>query len=90
VLGLRTSPNPGADQTAILLELPVRDRVCVSIYDAAGRRVRDLYEGVLGAGAQSLFWDSRDDRGRQVPAGIYLVRASAGGATATSRQMILR
>ena len=54
------------------------------IYDAAGRLVRrfDLPRLLLSA-TYSLIWDGTDQRGRSLPAGIYLIRLAAGtGGTA--------
>ncbi len=62
------------------------------IYDIAGQRVRQLREGVRGAGSYRTCWDGRDDDGRSVSSGIYLYRitenrrsARSGGAAAAAQ-----
>ena len=50
------------------------------IYDIAGQRVRQLREGVRGAGSYRTRWDGRDDDGRSVSSGVYLYRITATGA----------
>jgi hypothetical protein len=60
----RAFPNPFLDRTDILV-----DQGSALVFDLAGRRVRSL----RGGGGR-LVWDGRDDAGRQVPAGTYLVR----------------
>lgn len=73
------APNPFAGSAAIRWALPSASDVSLSVYDAAGRRVRDLLRGRLDAGPHSMTWDGRDDRGRALGAGIYWLRLQAGG-----------
>jgi len=49
-----------------------------SVYDVSGRRVRALDGGVFAPGGAPLAWDGRDDDGRPVAAGVYLVRIRDG------------
>jgi hypothetical protein len=48
----------------------------VALFDAQGRRVRDLYRGTLPRGLTSLPWDGRDASGRTLGAGLYFLRFS--------------
>jgi len=51
--------------------------------------VRTLAAGeVQPAGPQLRRWDGRDDAGRPLPSGSYLVRVAAGG-TAEARRVVL-
>jgi flagellar hook assembly protein FlgD len=52
-------------------------RVQVSIYDVAGRKVRNLADRVFPAGEAVLQWDGADDSGTKVARGVYFVRSSA-------------
>ena len=49
----------------------------VGVYDLSGRKVRGL-GGVGGtpSGEHAVPWDGRDDEGRRVGPGLYLVRVS--------------
>ena len=49
------------------------------IWDVAGRQVRSLERIVLGG--NPLVWDGRDEEGRPVAAGLYLVRPWGSGQT---------
>lgn len=81
-LGLRLEarPNPFRRGTTIVVSMD-ESMGCrkqgVSIYDIAGRRVRDLGEfpGGSGDGRAShtfeIVWDGLHDRGMPVPAGVY-------------------
>jgi flagellar hook assembly protein FlgD len=45
-----------------------------------GRTVKELSRQTAAAGATSLAWDGRDQQGRLVPAGTYVVEATAWSA----------
>jgi len=68
------TPNPARDAVALHYSLPHDASVRMVIYDAAGRRVRGLIDGVEPAGTHSARWDFQDDAGARVHAGIYLAR----------------
>jgi hypothetical protein len=89
-LRLSAYPEPASRRTTIRLTLPDRGRVRVTLHDVAGRVVRSLYDGVLGAGLHNLSWDGTDGGGRAVPAGIYLAHASTREVVRTARVVILR
>jgi hypothetical protein len=55
------------------------------LYDAAGRRVRDLWSGTLCCGGVSIPWDGRDGDGRTAPAGLYFASFEAAGRRSTMR-----
>jgi hypothetical protein len=44
----------------------------------------------LPAGHHQVIWDGRDRHGRQVAAGVYFTRFSAGGYAATEKTMYMR
>jgi flagellar hook assembly protein FlgD len=56
--------------------------VDVAVFDLGGRRVRTIARGNEPAGTRTLRWDGRDERGGAAPAGLYFMRARAGGAAA--------
>lgn len=62
----------------------------VSIYNARGQRVRDLFDGRLEAGVSVLEWDGRDDGGRAAASGVYFARAVADGQVSVGRVTLVR
>lgn len=84
-LALRAWPNPGAGPARIAWTLASAARSRVTVFDAAGRRVRALADAEFGPGSHELAWDGRDTHGRRVPPGAYLVRVDAAGASASER-----
>ena len=83
-------PNPFQNDTRIAFRIETMPRVSMSVYDAAGRRVRLLFEGVRGPGTHSVAWDGRSDAGNAVSAGVYFVRLSAGRTQLGSKILLVR
>lgn len=73
---LPNTPNPFSPYTKIryessgVMEGPIK----LTIHDVTGRRVRDL--GLVNAttGVHQVTWDGRNDNGRRMGSGVYLVR----------------
>jgi hypothetical protein len=87
--GLVTAPNPFRDRMTLLFDLPKPEAALdVEVFDVAGRLVRNVFAGPLGAGNQRAVWDGRDANGRPVPRGIYLVRIHGAGINRS--KMIVR
>jgi len=84
------APNPFNPRTAIAFALAREQRVKVSILDARGREIRILADRVFAAGPTSLSWDGRDRAGRDLPSGVFLMRAQTATRTQTVRAVLLR
>ncbi len=80
VTEVAAGPNPFSRSASVTFRMSEAMDVTVRIFDAAGRRVRDLVTGPLMAGRHDVTWDGLDDRGLDVAAGMYFVRISANGA----------
>jgi hypothetical protein len=87
---LGADPNPFTQGTAVHYQLDQGRWVAVRIFDAQGRLVRTLVDGSVGAGRQTAAWDGRDGRNRQVPAGVYFVKMTAGSYEHVSKTVRLR
>lgn len=86
--GLVAAPNPSSSRLSLVLAGPASAaRGQVSVYDMAGRLVREIE---WPAGQQSIHWDGRDLEGRPVANGIYLARFQSGTRTATTRIVRVR
>jgi glucose/arabinose dehydrogenase len=83
-------PNPFNSSTAIRFTLPVKDHVELSVYNLNGQKVGTLVEGLRLAGIYTVYWDGRDDRGRQLASGLYLYRLRAGTETAARKLLLLQ
>lgn len=72
-------PNPFRGTSALSFEMAREGELSLEVYDLRGARVRTLARGTHPAGRHSLTWDGRDDTGRPLPAGLYMVRMTAEG-----------
>ena len=63
----------------------------LTVYTIAGERVREIGIGQAGTIASpSLVWDGRDDAGRVVPDGLYLVRLATPSGVHSRRIVKVR
>jgi len=88
-LAVHAWPNPFNPATTISVESAQRGPVRVTIYDVAGRRVRELWSGTLD-GTRALAWDGRDDRGASVSSGTYFVRVTTPSQARTLKLTMLK
>lgn len=56
------------------------------IFDLSGREVRRLADGIFVPASGSLSWDGRNDAGRIVPIGVYVLLVSATDAVTGRRE----
>ena len=73
-------PNPFNPAVVIPLELATDAAgVSLRVYDVLGRRVRQVWQGPLGAGRHRFVWDGRDAAGKAVAAGVYIYQVEVDG-----------
>jgi hypothetical protein len=78
-------------ETRLLLNAGQERVEDLAIFDATGRRIRDLASGLAaGIGPRTVLWDGRDQEGRRVPSGLYWVRLRAANASPRVRLLVLR
>ena len=88
---LGVSPNPFSSETRLSWRVEGDARpVSLLIFEASGRRL--LHREVTGArtGDQIWWWNGRDEDGREVPAGVYLVRITTPKESLTTRLVRVR
>jgi hypothetical protein len=83
-------PNPFNPVTRISYGVPagVATPVRIEIFDARGRSIRQLVNGVQAPGSYEAIWDGRDGQGRRVNSGVFFYRLQVG-ATKLQRKMVL-
>ncbi len=62
----------------------------ITIHDAEGRIVANLFDGEASQGLHELIWDGRDEAGRPVSSGVYFARIGSGAQSATRRIVRIR
>lgn len=79
------APNPLTGAGELRLALPAAERVSVRVYDATGRMVVRVADGMLPAGYHRLRLDAA-----RLAEGVYLLRVEAGGRTETQKLVVSR
>jgi hypothetical protein len=86
----QNAPNPFNPSTQIRYQLPRAENVRLVIYDLLGRTVRVLADDHQEAGYHLVTWDGRDQIGRPVGSGIYLMRLMAGNFAQVRKMTLMR
>ncbi len=84
------SPDGDGYQDAVVMEYTLEEgdlMASMLIYDAAGRKVRRLLNNALLGTHGSVEWDGRDDGGKQVPRGRYVLDITLYGLHGTQQTM---
>jgi hypothetical protein len=88
---LATWPNPCSPQATLSFALAREAPVELAIYNVMGQLQRRLLGGAtLPAGGHEVAWDGRDDTGRELSSGIYLVRFVSGRDVSMRRLVLVR
>ena len=77
-------PNPFNASTILRFTVPEAVDVCVTIFDAQGRKVRVLTDRRYEAGTHALTWDAGAEA-----SGVYFARLESDGKLVRIRQMTL-
>lgn len=79
------APNPSFGPIRLGATLTEAADVRVEVFDALGRRVAWLHDGPSAVGEATWTWHAHDQ-----PAGVYVVRLTAGGEVRTQRVTVVR
>jgi len=82
-------PNPFRDATTIPYALGRSAPVQLTVYDAQGRHVRTLADGLLPAGEHAARWDGLTEEGTPLADGVYYLRLTIAGTAVASQGMVL-
>jgi len=86
----RNFPNPFNPWTRIEYAVLVESRVRLVIYDITGREVRSLVNEHQQGGWYEVAWGGKDAHGKQVSAGTYIAKFSAGELSHVIKMVYLR
>lgn len=84
------APNPFNPTTTIRFALGEPQTVTLCIYSASGQKVASLIRGEVLSGLQSVIWNGRDSKGREVSSGTYFYRLEAGLSRETRRMTLMK
>ena len=81
-------PNPFNPATTLSFGLPQPAQVILNIYNIRGQLVW-THQQQAAAGRHQLRWHSRDDRGRPLSSGLYILELRAGDRFRQVRKLLL-
>lgn len=90
ILAVDSYPNPFNPMTTVRFELASQQRARVAIVNVAGEVVRTLAHNTFTAGQHELAWDGRDDSGRSLASGTYLLRLQTDQEVQTRKLALVR
>ena len=76
-------PNPATESFTVDVSTAGEDKTEISLVDIAGRKVKEVYSGVLQKGSTTLHFTCAG-----IPSGIYFVRMITSNGSAVSRIVI--
>ena len=71
-------PNPFNSQTTIEYDLPYQSKVNIMIHDILGREIKIIKDEIQSFGRHQVNWDWKNDRGKLVSTGIYIIKIESG------------
>lgn len=83
-------PNPFNPSTTIKLELAEAGKIELSIYNIKGQKVKTLLNCLTAPGTYKCNWNGKDDTGKAVSSGQYLVKLKQNGKETMSKIMLLK
>jgi len=83
-------PNPFNPSTTIDIELKKSAHVRLSISDLNGKEIRVITDQFFSQGINSFNWDSKDSRGGNVSAGIYLYKMKANDIIKSKKMVLIK
>lgn len=92
---LQSYPNPFSASAPgapakIIVNLPSPETAELAIYNTLGQRVRLLQNRFMPAGQHEVFWEGRNEEGRQQAAGLYFVRLTTSTQTQQIKLLLVK
>jgi hypothetical protein len=83
-------PNPVTESSAIRLAIPQDGPVEMQLFDPAGRELWRWASSAARAGVLEIPWPRSEELGRDLPGGVYFVRARSVSGLAAGRAVVRR
>jgi len=87
---LKIYPNPGSDNIYIEFENDQQQQIDLSIFDMNGKHQITLFSETRPQGMYRQLWNGKDNKGKQLSAGQYLIRLKSGRNTITGLVEIIK
>jgi N-acetylneuraminic acid mutarotase len=83
------NPNPVRTRMEISYTVTKNGRVTLSIYNSAGRLIREFSYDRQFPGNYSLLWDCKDEKRKTIPAGLYFLRFTSPTTAHTEKIIVI-
>jgi len=83
-------PNPFNPDTTIKLELAESGKIELAIYNIKGQKVKTLLDCTTVPGTYECNWNGKDEMGKSVSSGQYVVKLKLNEKETTSKIMLLK
>jgi len=87
---LQNFPNPFNPSTVIRYSLPKDNFVFLKVIDLMGREVRTLVNSFQTKGNKSVIWNSVNNQGLPVSAGVYFYSIESGEFISTKKMILIK
>jgi hypothetical protein len=84
---MQNYPNPFSEGTSIEFKLNKPGKYQLTILDVNGRIMHSMNDDDLLSNSQVLFWDGRDNSGKQVGPGVYIYQLESSGSKVIKRMV---
>ncbi len=89
-LSFQIYPVPAVRNLTLAYTLPRSQRVKIVIYDALGRKIKELMDAVQEPGSYRMAWDKTTDHNQKSAAGVYFCRLETGESSITRKLVLLK
>ena len=83
-------PNPFNPETVIPYKIPRTAEIQLVVWDVTGKWIRTVASGKQSEGDHRVIWDGRDESGRLMPSGVYVVILEAGGLRMSRKILLMK
>ncbi|HDR05879.1 MAG TPA: DUF1565 domain-containing protein, partial [Candidatus Marinimicrobia bacterium] len=83
-------PNPFNATLTIPLEIGKSEMLTLSIYNITGQRVYEQDLSRLSSGRYEIHWSGKDEAGRNLSSGLYLIRLSSPALIQTQKAVLMK
>ena len=83
-------PNPFNPSTTIRFFLKNDAKASLTIYDANGKLILNLFEGFQSAGNKLFSWNGTNQSGQKAAAGIYIYRLDINGVAYNKKMIFIK
>lgn len=83
-------PNPFNTSTYIWYQVSKRSTIQLNIYDILGQKVRTLVNGFQEKGIYGVYWDGKNNKGKEVSSGVYFCKLKAGSFSEIKKLVFIK